>query len=214
MVPAADRPAAGRLLASVKRAIRADWLLRQANELGYRAGGVGQPRNINLRRAVSSAYYAVFHGIVLTGTDELLPDVTLEERHRLARSFSHNNLRLACQYVVKPSSAPEEARTIATNAAANASLVDVAEALLSLQEARHKADLRPPRGLHQDRCAPVGRRGGGRPSEVGHAQGHRRYSAVREPPCHASVAQVAAWDGGTSMPGAPTFAASLSRPWS
>lgn len=76
----------------MKRAIRADWLLRQANELGYRAGGVGQPRNINLRRAVSSAYYAVFHGIVLTGTDELLPDVTLEERHRLARSFSHNNL--------------------------------------------------------------------------------------------------------------------------
>ena len=124
----------------MRRAIRPDWLLQQANELGYRDGGQGQPRNINLRRAVSSAYYAVFHAIVLAATDHMLPAATTEERHRLARSFSHNNLRLACEFVATPNKAPEEARTIATTASANAALVDVAEALLSLQEARHNAD--------------------------------------------------------------------------
>lgn len=124
----------------MQRAIRPDWLLRQANELGYREGGEGQPRNINLRRAVSSAYYALFHGIVLTTTGLLLSDATLEERQRLARSFSHSNLRLACQYVVKPNDAPKMARPIAAAAAGSTPLVDVAEALLSLQEARHNAD--------------------------------------------------------------------------
>ncbi|MGI8575721.1 MAG: hypothetical protein ACR2MA_10375 [Egibacteraceae bacterium] len=94
----------------MQRAIRPDWLLRQANELGYRAGGAGQPRNINLRRAVSSAYYAVFHGVVLGATNHLPPDATPEERHRLARSFSHNNLRLACEYIVNPNSAPKAVR--------------------------------------------------------------------------------------------------------
>lgn len=124
----------------MQRAIRPDWLLRQANELGYRAAGAGQPRNVNLRRAVSSAYYAVFHGIVLAATDRLLPGATPDERHRLARSFSHSNLRLASEYVVTPNKVPTEARPIALSAATNAGLVDVAEALLSLQEARHRAD--------------------------------------------------------------------------
>jgi len=124
----------------VRRAIQPPWLLRQANELGYRSGGAGQPRNINLRRAVSSAYYALFHAIVLAATESLLPNAGAEERYRLARSFSHTNVRLACQYVVKPNGAPEEARPIATAANANAPLVDVAEALQSLQEARHRAD--------------------------------------------------------------------------
>lgn len=124
----------------MQRAIRPDWLLRQADELGYRGGGAGQPRNVNLRQAVSSAYYAVFHAVVLAAVGHLLPAGTGDERRRLARSFSHSNLRLACEYVVTPDRTPSETRPIAKTASGNASLVDVAEALLSLQEARHLAD--------------------------------------------------------------------------
>lgn len=124
----------------MQRAISPDWLLRQADELGYRGAGAGQPRNANLRRAVSSSYYALFHSVALAAAQHLLPGGTTEERQRLARSFSHANLRLACEYVVTPNSTPTEARPIAASAGANAALVDVAEALLSLQEARHLAD--------------------------------------------------------------------------
>lgn len=132
----------------MQRAIHPDWLLRQADELGYRDAGAGQPRNTNLRRAVASAYYAVFHGLVLAATDHLLPGGTAEERQRLARSFTRANVRLACECVVTPNNPPTEARPIAVAAGGNAALVDVAEALLSLQEARHLADydhrVRPP----------------------------------------------------------------------
>lgn len=124
----------------MQRAIRADWLLRQADELGYRGAGAGQPRNANLRRAVSSAYYALFHSLVLAATQHLLPGGAAEERHRLARSFTHANVRLACEYVVTPNNSPKGVKPIASAAAGNATLVDVADALLSLQEARHRAD--------------------------------------------------------------------------
>jgi hypothetical protein len=122
----------------VQRAIRPEWLLRQADELGYRAGGAGQPRSVNLRRAVSAAYYAVFHGVVGAATEHLLPGAAPEERHRLARSFTHANLRNACEYVLHPNKSPKE--SIAAAAASNAVLVDVADAALLLQEQRHAAD--------------------------------------------------------------------------
>jgi hypothetical protein len=123
-----------------QRAIRPDWLLRQADELGYRGAGQGQPRNTNLRRAVSSAYYAVFHAVATEVSDFLLPGGAPDERQRLGRSITHANLRNACEYILTPNRAPIECRPIAQTAAANIELVDFAEAVLSLQEARHRAD--------------------------------------------------------------------------
>jgi hypothetical protein len=124
----------------MQRSIRPAWLLRQADEFGYRYAGRGQPRNADLRRSVSSAYYALFHGVTLAASRHLLPGGTVDERQRLARSFTHKNVRTACEYVLGRASAPMEARPIAKAAGSNPLLSDVADAILTLQQARHLAD--------------------------------------------------------------------------
>jgi uncharacterized protein (UPF0332 family) len=124
----------------VNRAIRPDWLLRQADQLGYRNAGAGQPRNGDLRRAVSAAYYAVFHEMVSMSVSQLLPDGTDEERYRLSRSFPHGDLKTVCGYVVNANGAPREVQLVANNLAAVAHVKDIAIAFVDLQEARHRAD--------------------------------------------------------------------------
>jgi hypothetical protein len=44
----------------MQRPIKPEWLLRQADDLAGRVAGVGQPRNADLRRATSAAYYALY----------------------------------------------------------------------------------------------------------------------------------------------------------
>jgi len=124
----------------VRRSIKPSWLLRQADELAYRGQGAGQPRNINLRRAVSSAYYALFHALVLATTNRLLPSGTDEERRRLARSFDHRSIRQVCDWILGGGSQPKEAAPLVATVSANASLQDVALAFRTLQNARYDAD--------------------------------------------------------------------------
>src|SRR5712692_884949 len=63
----------------MQRPIKPEWLLRLARELAGERAGQGQPRNTNLRRATSSAYYALFHGIALAVADEALPSASDNE---------------------------------------------------------------------------------------------------------------------------------------
>ena len=47
---------------------------------------------IDFRRAVSAAYYAVFHLLTMTAAES--SGGRTRERHRFARLFEHGNLRL------------------------------------------------------------------------------------------------------------------------
>lgn len=124
----------------MQRDIRPGWLLRQADELAYRGQGAGQPRNTNLRGAVSAAYYALFHALVLSTTQQLLPGGTDAERWRLARSFNHGNIRQVCDWVLGSGGAPRVSAPLVVTVRANTALRDVALAFQTLQEARHGAD--------------------------------------------------------------------------
>lgn len=80
-----------------------------------------RPRQANLRRSVSTAYYALFHLLV----SEAVSYWRLE-RHRamLARSFEHGRMKRVCN------NCPQQ----------NTGLRSVAEAFVELQQARHSAD--------------------------------------------------------------------------
>jgi hypothetical protein len=54
------------------RPIHPGELLDLADRLAGRGSGPGRPRMIELRRAVSSAYYALFHELAWRGTEALL----------------------------------------------------------------------------------------------------------------------------------------------
>jgi len=80
----------------MQRAIRPEWLLRLANQL--LGQGPGQPRNADLRRAVSTAYYALFHRITVD-TAQHLPGGTDEEPRRAARYVTHTSVHQVCGWI-------------------------------------------------------------------------------------------------------------------
>lgn len=100
----------------------------------------GQPRNTDLRRAVSAAYYALFHHLTMEAAEALLPTATQEEKWRLARHFEHAGIRRVCDWVVGPKSPGPRYRDLCLPLRDNATLRDVAIAFQTLQVARMDAD--------------------------------------------------------------------------
>jgi len=80
-----------------------------------------KPRQADLRRAVSAAYYSLFH---LLTTEAALNWRHERQRHDFARMFDHGRMR----------SASESRKTL------EEPIGVVAKSFLKLQEARHKAD--------------------------------------------------------------------------
>lgn len=72
-------------------------LLSQAKMLAR--ADKGRPKQVNLRRAVSAAYYAYFHYLTDEACRSLLgtrADVR-SYRHAIARAFDHSQMRRACE---------------------------------------------------------------------------------------------------------------------
>ena len=114
-------------------------LLEAARDFADHHGGAGRPRPIWLRRAVSAAYYALFHTVVLETADHLLPNCAAADRLHVARSFGHGPVKEVCRFVTGRSSAPPQAATLVAGLRSTP-IGDVAHALVDLQERRHAAD--------------------------------------------------------------------------
>ncbi len=102
----------------------ADDLLSDANHLAARGGK--NPKQSSLRRAVSNAYYALFHLLI---ADFVLNWKRQDQRVRLGRMFDHRKMRQAEFRVRSAKPTPIEA-----------DLMKVMEAFADLQEARLSAD--------------------------------------------------------------------------
>ena len=113
-----------------------DDLLEQADHLVSREPK--KPRQASLRRAVSAAYYALFHLLVHEGSRRLAPALPSRLRSQVGRGFAHGNMREVCQRFrrFKPSDALAPLITLPLEA----DLVAVVEAFIALKEARHQAD--------------------------------------------------------------------------
>jgi uncharacterized protein (UPF0332 family) len=114
-------------------------LLEAARELVNHQEGPGRPKPVYLRRAVSSAYYALFHCICKKAACHLLGSASTDEQLCLARSFNHAAIKTTCEWITGSARAPEHAGVI-VKSLSSSSIVDVALAFCALQEARHKAD--------------------------------------------------------------------------
>jgi uncharacterized protein (UPF0332 family) len=109
-------------------------LIEQAKHLATRERG--KPRQVSLRRAISAAYYAVFHLLVNDGASRLIPNSPERLRMQARRAFAHRDMRNACQEIAKPSRLllPLIALPL------EADLKTVADIFVELQELRHFAD--------------------------------------------------------------------------
>ena len=73
-----------------------DDLLGQARLLAE-ADERGRPKQVNLRRALSSAYYALFHGVTAEAARLAIPSASPAALHEaFARAFGHSGMKDAC----------------------------------------------------------------------------------------------------------------------
>lgn len=118
-------------------------LLEQADRL-VEAPPAGPPRQVDVRRAISAAYYAVFHHVAAAAADEVIGK-TLRQTSRYAlvyRSIDHRVLRELCDGVRK-STLPARLAPHAPEAGFGKNIPEFAAGLIELQDKRHEADYDP-----------------------------------------------------------------------
>lgn len=116
-----------------------DRLLRQARDLATK--DKKRPQQANLRRAVSTSYYALFHLLIYEATRSLSRgNARAKLRLVLARAFAHDEMASACRSFGSGGALPDLIQTIYPGVAVPPDLRNVAKAFLDLQKSRHDAD--------------------------------------------------------------------------
>lgn len=111
-------------------------LLDQAAHLARREPR--RPRQASLRRAVSAAYYALFHLLTGEAASLITPTALKGFEPSVRRILAHSEMKNFCKSVSQ-AQVPAPLRSHAA-ALGQADLRDVAKAFVQLQEARHRAD--------------------------------------------------------------------------
>jgi hypothetical protein len=116
-----------------------DDLRRQAWHLASRERR--KPRQASLRRALSTAYYALFHLLIHDATTLVLgrQNAVRPFRHLLARTYSHQSMVATCK-IFQGGTFPQNVVAVLGTPVVPPDLRDVAVAFVKLQEARHRAD--------------------------------------------------------------------------
>jgi hypothetical protein len=102
----------------------------------------GKPKQANLRRAVSAAYYALFHLLVDEGAAAVGSTLNVAGRAKIRRAFAHAEMKAVCSQYAKGTAAASFNQQIAPllSFPIETDLMIVANAFVELQEARHLAD--------------------------------------------------------------------------
>ena len=113
-------------------------LLQHALELLKGKSDTERPREVDLRRAVSAVYYALFHQINEDAAALLAPNVPLATNHRIQRWFDHGEMKRICGRFM--ASKLDQPLLDLIGQSASSDLQTVARSFVLLQEARHSAD--------------------------------------------------------------------------
>ena len=113
-------------------------LLKQARHLAIKEPR--RPSQASLRRAVSSAYYALFHRLVDEATRMMISRRNRDAlREHVSRAFYHSDMNEVCKSIANRR-APRKLTKAFDGLPLQPQLVDIARAFVDLQEARHQAD--------------------------------------------------------------------------
>jgi hypothetical protein len=101
----------------------------------------GPPRQVDIRRAISAAYYAAFHATITAAVDQFIGTTNRDtSRYGLVyRSVSHSWLRDLCREVQKPTPS-NKFKPYAPSNGFGPNISPFAAAVAELQEKRHAAD--------------------------------------------------------------------------
>jgi hypothetical protein len=123
--------------------LNSDHLIEQAEKL-VDPPPAGPPRQVDVRRAISAAYYAVFHYILAQAGDEFDGKTKRATRRYslVYRSIGHRALKELCIEAKKPTPAARYRNYIPPRGLGS-NIQAFASALVELQEKRHAADYDP-----------------------------------------------------------------------
>lgn len=110
-------------------------LLKQAERLARLEPK--HPRQASLRRAVSAAYYSLFHLLIHEATAKLASDPALQGL--VSRAFNHGEMRQGCEQFEEERKLPRHLSALVGPAIPN-DLKTIASAFVQLQQRRHEAD--------------------------------------------------------------------------
>lgn len=111
-------------------------LLEQARFLVQR--DPGRPRQASLRRAVSTAYYAVFHLLAASAAGQASAVTPIGLCERVQRALEHGSMKEAAKRF-ESGNLPDPVKNLVSNPL-SAQLTAVARGFVRLQEERHRAD--------------------------------------------------------------------------
>jgi uncharacterized protein (UPF0332 family) len=116
-----------------------DDLLEQAIHLANREQG--RPRQASLRRAISTAYYALFHLLAYESAHLMAPRRPTRLRAQVQRAFDHGHMNRVCKQFAQGSQGAlsEQTQKLVT-ATIEPEIARVASVFVALQEARHTVD--------------------------------------------------------------------------
>jgi hypothetical protein len=102
----------------------------------------GKPKQANLRRALSAAYYAIFHLLIDDGSASVGSRLSAAGKAKVRRAFAHADMKSVCSQYAKASLPGSIHAQIAPllSAPIDPDLKFVAETFVDLQEVRHLAD--------------------------------------------------------------------------
>jgi hypothetical protein len=109
-------------------------LIEQAQHLALRERL--KPRQASLRRAVSAAYYSLFHLLLYEATHLLFPGSPTSLRKRASRAFTHSDARNVCEIFARENGGVKDLTTDPLEQQLN----EIAATFVRLQEARQRAD--------------------------------------------------------------------------
>jgi hypothetical protein len=104
----------------------------------------GRPRQADLKRAISTAYYAIFHAAMGAAADQIVgTDRRTQSLYALVyRSADHAALRMLCQELSRLTVAPKYQRHVPSKGF-NSRLREFASVVVDLQKLRHSSDYDP-----------------------------------------------------------------------
>ena len=113
-------------------------------EQAVRLTAAGSPRPVDLRRAISAAYYGLFHAILTAAADQFVGVTKRSTAHYglVYRSTDHRRLRDLCTDVKKQTLPPKLARHVPAGGFGS-DMVAFATIVIETQESRHSADYDP-----------------------------------------------------------------------
>ena len=98
------------------------------------------PSQIEMRQAISAAYYAVFHGLTSKGT-RLFAAESDALRYQVARAYNHTAMRKVCEaYARSPGQPLPPSLALLSPRPLDSRLIGIAKAFVRLQDGRHHAD--------------------------------------------------------------------------